>query len=110
MSLLDSISALVAAGYLGSVIINGNLTPLVNSLKGEIGYVEFVVAFLLLKELSKLPAVGDISKELVATALIAGLIKIATSINKQTFTDFASGKMDLLTFLFSAVKQVGGVQ
>lgn len=107
MNLLDGVSAIVIAGYLGTVIFNGNLLSLIAELKTELGYLELVIGYFLLQELMKFPATSGISKAFVYLGLTAGALKLITAIPPQLFTDFAAGKIGLTNFVISAANNIG---
>lgn len=107
MNWLDGVSAIIIAGYLGAVAIKGKAPTLLSYLKGELGYVEFMIAGAVLYQVTKLPEGGSIAKAFIGIAIVAGILKVISSISPQTFQSFASGQTDLITFITTIAQQVG---
>lgn len=105
-NVLDGVSALVLAAYLGGVIYNTNLTPLLNDLMTEYGYLELLVAFFIVREVYSFAPTSDLVKGLVILGVLASAIHVATVIDNTPFKDFAQGKIGLFALVNGILSQL----
>lgn len=95
-------SALAIGTYLVVVGLNGNAMKLVDLLKGEAGYVDFVVALFILGAIQKYGPAGKISAMLTGIALLGFLVKTMNGNGqitvrvKSAINDFANGKVGIV--------------
>lgn len=106
-SMLDGVSALVLAAYLGGVLFNGNITPMINDLMKEYGYLELLVAFYIVKEAMNFGPTSEVVKLLVIVGVGASIIKLAGIIDQTKFSDFYNGKIGLFELINSIFSQIG---
>lgn len=105
-NVLDGVSALVLAAYLGGVIYNANVTPLLNDLVTEYGYLELLVAFFIVREVYSFAPTSDIVRLLVILGVTASAIHVATVIDNTPFTQFYQGKIGLFQLVNSILSQL----
>ncbi len=79
--------------YIFAVVWHGNTQKLIEYLKGEEGYVEFIVALLILGFVNKYGPTSKITKAITAFATIAVIVRLGekAGINSK-LADFASGR------------------
>lgn len=96
-SLLGSLSGAAIGAYAFSVVWHGNTKTLGHMLMQEEGYVEFVIALLLLGLVNKYGPAGKVASAITSMAIIAVLIKLGMNTNlNQTLANFASGQASAL--------------
>ena len=106
MDSIDSLAGTLAGvgigAYLFAVVWNGNTSTLGSYLKDEEGYLEFVVALLLLGLVNKYGPQGRVTSAITSMAIIAVLVKMGANTNlNQTLARFASGQASGLDTLKS---------
>lgn len=103
-SLIGSLSGAAIGAYCFSVVFHGNIKTLGHYLVEEEGYVEFIVALLLLGLVNKYGPAGKLTSAITSMAIIAVLVKLAANTNlNQTLAKFAAGQataLDTLKNLF----------
>lgn len=101
MNALNGVSAIVLAGYLASVMVNGQFTSLFNELRKELGYLEFLAGIFIVKTLMEYPATSEITRLLFIAAAIGAILKIigTLAVNSASFDDFAAGKIGVLELI-----------
>jgi len=105
-TLLNGVSAIVIAGYLGAVLYQRNGSTLVVEAQKDYGYLEFLIAIVILKMIASNERTHDVAIMLIGAAVIAMMLKLitATPVSTGALKDFASGK----TGLFDTAKAVFG--
>lgn len=109
--LLSSVSAIALIGYVGAVIVNGNLSALVTKLESEWHFLEFLVCVGILYGLVKVDAISGPVSLLIGMAFFGLLLKISQSGTGQVFgpqfAEFAQGQMGLFDLAQITGAQVG---
>lgn len=92
--------------YLFAVVWHKNTVQLGRYLKKEEGYIEFIVALLILGAINKYAPSSKIAKTLTAFAILAALISIAEKNNLSAkLGEFASGRVSGLDTLKDIFKR-----
>lgn len=99
----SSVSTIVGAGcglalaaYIGAVAINGNIQTLGSDLMQEEGYLEFVIAIVVLWALAKYGPTGPITDFLIAASVIAFALRVSSKVQLPTIlSQFASGQASM---------------
>lgn len=98
--LLGGVSAVAIGAYLVAVVIQGNAQELLNLLKNETGYVDFVIALFVLGVISHYGPASKISGVLIAATLIGLVIRVGGHVNfLPAITRFANGQAGILETL-----------
>jgi hypothetical protein len=86
-------SGLAIAAYLALVTLNGNIAPLLTQLKQEEGYLEFLIAIILIWALNKWGPTNKVT-DLLTVGVILGLVfRISSKIDLVGITkNFANGQ------------------
>lgn len=88
--------------YLFAVVWHGNTKTFGHMIMQEEGYVEFVIALLLLGLVNKYGPSSKITNAITTMAIIAVLVKVGANTNiNQTLANFASGQTSALDTLKS---------
>ena len=99
-SLENLVGAMAGAGigaYFLAVLWHGNVRQLGHMLLNEEGYIEFIVALLILGAVNKYGPQGKITSAITTMAIIGVLVKIGMNTNlNQTLAKFASGQATAL--------------
>lgn len=103
ISELNWVGAIVVAGYIGTVIAQGNADQLFKEIKTETPFLEFVVALAILWTLSRNKSVGPAVNAFVIMALLALGLKIAANTNSSNaLKEFGNGNAGL----FETIRKV----
>ncbi len=98
--LANGASALAIGGYLAAVVYQGNVKPLISEMSGDYGYIEFLVAGVILKVIVDNPATHEVATLLIVAAVIAATLKFAAgSGNLSALENFANGNASMLATL-----------
>lgn len=100
---MDGFAAVALSVYLIIVFYRGNLFPLLNELKKETGYLEFVVAIYIIYLLLKIEATRPIVYLFVVGAVTVMLLKMSRNFDLNAFRDFQAGKINLFQLLSGAL-------
>lgn len=90
----NGLMMIFAAIYLAAVLVQGNFVAFLTQLSTEIGYVEWLVALLLLYWLYSNPATSWLAAPLIGIAVLAVLLRFSPQLN-DALANFATGKSDL---------------
>ena len=99
--LLTSVSAIALVGYVGAVIYHGNLLALINALKSDWRYLEWVAAVGILYLLARESYLHGPVVGLVGLGIVAFLLHRANAV-KSAGTDLSKGN------LFKALTDLAG--
>jgi hypothetical protein len=95
--LLGSLSGAAIGAYAFSVVWHGNTKTLGTYLMQEEGYVEFIVALLILGAVDRWGPTGKVASAITTMTIIAILVKIGMNSNlNQNLAKFASGQTSAL--------------
>lgn len=98
--LLGGVSAIAIGAYLIAVVFKGNTQELLALIKGETGYIDFVVALFILGAISHYGPTSKISSILIAATLIGLVIRVGGHMNfLPAITKFANGEAGILETL-----------
>lgn len=90
-------SGLAIAAYLVAVTINGNISALGTLLKQEEGYLEFLVAIIIIWALNKWGPTNQVTDLLTMGVIVGLVLRIAGKINLGSIVqNFASGQATML--------------
>jgi hypothetical protein len=98
---LESLVGALAGGGIGiyfvAVVWHGNVSKLGHMLMGEEGYLEFLVALMLLGLVNKYGPQGKITSAITTMAIIAVMVKIGANTNlNQALAKFSTGQASAL--------------
>lgn len=95
-SLLNGVSALVIGGYLAAVVYQNNVEKLLQEAIKDYGYLEFLVALIVLKLIVDNKGTHEIASLLIVAAVIAAFLKFVSNAGSMSaIQDFASGRAGL---------------
>lgn len=94
---VGGVSGLAIAAYIVAVALNGNLSTLLTQLKGEEGYIEFLIAIIAIWALNKWGPTNQITDLLTVGVIVGLVLRISSRINLIGITqNFASGQANML--------------
>lgn len=101
-NLLGSLSGAAIGAYCFSVVYHGNTKALGHLLINEEGYVEFIIALMLLGLVNKYGPAGKLTSAITTMVIIGVLVKMGANTNlNQTLAKFAAGQATILETLKS---------
>ncbi len=100
---MDGFASIALAVYLVIVFYRGNIFPMLNELKKETGYLEFLIAIYLVYLLLKIQATRPIVALLVTGAVMVMLIKMSQNFSASKFSDFQAGRINLFQLATSVL-------
>lgn len=105
--LLNGVFTIGTGAYLVGVAYNGNLSKLIDTLKEEEGYLDFVVALFLLGAIQNYEPTNKLSNILLFMAGFGLFIRLNNNFSLSgALKDFANGRASLI----DTVKKIGGVE
>jgi len=95
-SAVNGVSGIAIAAYLGLVVWQGNISTLFTDIQQDYGYLEFLVAMVVLYQISKIPELHEIVISFVVVAVIGLLLTKGQGSAILTYLqNFGSGKIGL---------------
>lgn len=96
-SLVNGASALVIGGYLAAVVYQGNTSKIITEVVKDYGYLEFLIALIVLKVIVDNPGTHDIATLLIVSAIIAAFIKFVenSGLSTDALKEFGAGRAGL---------------
>lgn len=98
-AIADGSVAIGLGVYLAVVFYQGNLTPLLQQLKGEVGYLEFLVAAFVIYKLLEIKMTQPIIGLFIVGAVLVAVMNVARNSDTSAIAQFGAGQIGLFQLI-----------